>query len=100
MREKPAAVIAAVVLARHAAGYVRTGGGDGKCGADERRSSAGQAKGEASVEKVVDARPEEAEDERQRQVEARLIRERLVTSQGCDWGSTPRGLEFYCPTPP
>jgi len=74
MREQPAAIISAVVLARHPAGGVRAGVGDGEGVAGERLRGAGQAERESSVEKGVDARPEETENERQRQVEARLLR--------------------------
>jgi len=44
MREQPAAIISAVVLARHPAGGVRAGVGDGEGVAGERLRGAGQAK--------------------------------------------------------
>ena len=63
MREKPAAVISGVISARHTAGYVRAGVGDGEGVAEERRSGAGQAERESVVDEAVDARSEEAEEE-------------------------------------
>ena len=75
MREQPAAIISAVVPARHIAGYGRAGVRDGEGVAGERRRGAGQAKRESAVGEVVDARSEKTEQERQRQDEAKLLRE-------------------------
>ena len=63
MREKPAAVISGVICARHTAGYVRAGVGDGEGVSEERRCGVGQAEREAVVDEVIDAWSEEAEEE-------------------------------------
>ena len=75
MREQPATIIEIVILARHPAGSVRAGVRDGEGVAGERRRGAGQAKRESAVGEVVDARSEKTEQERQRQDEAKLLRE-------------------------